>query len=92
VQEAVIDANNASASQRFRLRINGGSEIAANEVSGSPVSSNATFNCQIGANGNTGGTLEGDICEILIYSQIPTAAARDLIRRYLGAKWGVTVA
>jgi hypothetical protein len=92
VQEAVIDANNATASQRFRLRINGGSEIAANEVSGSPVSSNATFNCQIGANGNTGGTLEGDICEILIYSQIPTAAARDLIRRYLGAKWGVTVA
>jgi hypothetical protein len=36
--------------------------------------------------------LTGDICELLMFSQIPTAAARDLIRRYLGAKWGVTVA
>jgi hypothetical protein len=92
VQEAVIDANNATVSQRFRLRLNGGSEIAANESAGTAVASNATFNFQIGSNGNNGNTLEGDICELLIFSQIPTAAARDLIRRYLGSKWGIALA
>jgi hypothetical protein len=91
VQEAVWHSGNTTASQRLRLRINGGSEIAANEIAGGVTTGNATFNFQIGANGNTGSTLEGDICELLIFSQIPTAAARDLIRRYLGAKWGVTV-
>ena len=91
VQEAVIDADNATASQRFRLRINGGSEIAANPNAGTPTASNATFAMQIGANGNNANTLEGDICELLFFNQLPTAAASDLIRRYLGAKWGVTV-
>ena len=92
VQEAVWDAGNATPSQRLRLRLNGGSEIAANESAGTPTTSNATFNFQLGANGASGSTLEGDICELLLFSQIPTAAARDLIRRYLGQKWGVTVA
>jgi hypothetical protein len=92
VQDAVWHAGNATPSQRFRLRVNGGSEIAANEVSGTPGTSNATFNLQLGSNGNNVNTFEGDICEILIFSQVPTAAARDLIRRYLGQKWGVAVA
>jgi hypothetical protein len=35
--------------------------------------------------------MEGDICELMFFNQLPTSAARDLIRRYLGAKWGVTV-
>lgn len=93
VQEAVIDADNATLSQRFRLRINGGAEIAANPSTsnGSPTTSNATFAMQIGANGNTASTMDGDICELLFFNQQPTAAARDLIRRYLGSKWGVTV-
>jgi hypothetical protein len=92
VQEAVFDANNATAAQRFRVRVNGGSELTGNTFTGSPSAGNATYGFQLGANGNNISPLEGDICEILIYSQIPTAAARDLIRRYLGAKWGVTVA
>ena len=92
VQESAISAGNATASQRFRVRINGGSELTGNTFTGTPTSSNATFNFQLGANGASGLTLEGDICEILIFSQLPTAAARDLIRRYLGQKWGVSVA
>ena len=95
VQEAVIDADNATPSQRFRLRLNGGVEIAENPnpsiSNGTPTTSNATFALQIGANGNNVSTLEGDICELMFFNQLPTAAARDLIRRYLGAKWGVTV-
>jgi hypothetical protein len=36
--------------------------------------------------------MEGDLCELMIFSQQPTAAARDLIRRYLASKWGVALA
>jgi hypothetical protein len=91
VQEAVFDADNATASQRLRVRLNGGSELAANPYTTTPSTENATLNLQIGANGNNLQTLDGDICELLFFNQLPTAAARDLIRRYLGAKWGVTV-
>jgi hypothetical protein len=92
VQECAFSANNATASQRLRLQVNGGAEIAANNKTNAASTANATFSLQIGANGNNGNPLTGDICELLMFSQIPTAAARDMIRRYLGAKWGVTVA
>jgi hypothetical protein len=92
VQEALIDANNATALNRFRLRINGGSEITQSTVTFTPTSSNATHSMQVGAVGNNEFPMDGDICELMLFSQQPTAAARDLIRRYLGAKWGVTVA
>lgn len=91
IQESVVSAGNATASQRFRVRINGSSELTGNTFTGSPTSSNATFNFQLGANGASATTLEGDICELMFFNQLPTAAARDLIRRYLGSKWGVTV-
>jgi hypothetical protein len=92
VQEVAVDADNATASQRVRIRANGGTEVAENNKTGAVSTSNATFDFQLGAIGNNAAPLQGDICEILIYSQALTAAARDLIRRYLGSKWGVTVA
>jgi hypothetical protein len=92
VQEIAVDANNATASQRVRIRSNGGTEVAENNKSLSPSTAGATFNLQIGAIGNNGLPLQGDICEILMFSQIPTAAARDLIRRYLASKWGIALA
>lgn len=92
VQEIAIDADNATASQRVKVRVNGGTEVAENNKTAAVTSGDAEQNLQLGALGNNVGPLQGDICEILIYSQIPTAAARDMIRRYLGAKWGVTVA
>ena len=92
VQECVYSANNATAAQRMRLRVNGGSEISANNKTTAASAGNASFALQIGANGNSGSPLQGDICELMFFNEIPTAAARDLIRRYLGAKWGVTVA
>jgi hypothetical protein len=92
VQECVYDADNATADQRVRLRINGGSEIVGNNKTETPSTGDARFSLQLGAAGNNNFPLTGDICELLIFSQIPTAAARDLIRRYLGQKWGVSVA
>lgn len=92
VQELVIDADNATASQRFKTRVNGGTEVNANNKTATPSAANATFDLQIGTVGNNASPLQGDICELMFFNQLPTAAARDLIRRYLGAKWGVTVA
>jgi hypothetical protein len=92
VQEFSLDAGNATAAQRTIIRTNGGTAVANNNKLGTASTGNAAYNFQIGAMGNNQEPLQGDICEILVFSQLPTAAARDLIRRYLGAKWGVTVA
>lgn len=92
VQEFTFDADNATASRRTRIRANGGTEVANNNKTATPSTGNAGFDFQLGATGNNVLPLQGDICELLIFNQLPTAAARDLIRRYLGNKWGVTVA
>ena len=96
VIEAACDFSNATAAERFALRLNGGSEIKQNVRTNAPSTANASWNFTLG-NG-VGGTstfyspLQGDVCELMLFNQLPTAAARDQIRRYLGAKWGVTVA
>ena len=92
VHEYEVRANDATAANRVSVRVNGGSSLAANNKTAAASTSNATDNFQLGATGNNTIPLQGDICEIMIFSQIPTAAARDMIRRYLGAKWGVSVA
>ena len=91
VQEFKLDADNATASQRTSIRANGGTEVASNNKTATPSTGNAGFDFQLGAIGNNVAPLQGDICELMLFNQLPTAAARDLIRRYLGAKWGVTV-
>ena len=92
VQEAIHSPGNATAADRFRFRVNGGSEIAANAKTGTASTSNAASAMQIGGTGASALPLQGDVCELMFFNQLPTAEARDLIRRYLGAKWGVTVA
>ena len=92
VQEAAIDATSGTAANRFRFRVNGSLEVAENNKTAATTTANAVYDMQIGALGNNVGPLEGDICELLMFSQIPTAAARDLIRRYLGSKWGIALA
>jgi hypothetical protein len=37
-------------------------------------------------------TFDGQICELLIYSSAFSAAQRQTVERWLGARWGVTVA
>ena len=91
VQEAVHSPAHATAANRFRLRVNGGSEIAANAKTGTASTSDAASVMLFGAVAGNAIPLQGDICELVFFNQLPTAAARDLIRRYLGAKWGVSV-
>ena len=91
VHEVLMDAGNATAANRFALRINGGATVAANVYLGTPSTSNGANNLHIGTTPDPSFPLTGDVCELLMFNQQPTSAARDLIRRYLGAKWGVTV-
>jgi len=92
VQEHLLATANATASQRLLVSINGGTYQGNNTLTNASSSGNATFALQIGAGGDGSAPMEGDLCELMIFSQQPTAAARDLIRRYLGQKWGVSVA
>lgn len=92
VIEMLIDAGNATASERFAARNNGGLLVKANAATGTPSTADATHDMQIGAQGNSAQFLTGDVCEILMYSQQPTAAAQTSLRQYLGTKWGITVA
>ena len=95
VSDCLFDVANATASERLSLSVNGATAIKQNVFTNTPSTANATGNMTVGG-AIVGGTffsaLQGDVCELMLFSQQPTAAARDLIRRYLGAKWGVTVA
>jgi hypothetical protein len=92
VQECLLDASNATASNRAGFIINGGSSINTNTFTNAVSASNAAGNLTVGATAANALPMTGDVCELMFFSQQPTPAARDLIRRYLGSKWGVTVA
>jgi hypothetical protein len=91
VQEVLMDAGNATAASRATLRINGGAGITFNTYTAAPSTGNSSGNFTIGAFTGPSFPMQGEMYEMMFFSQQPTAAARDLIRRYLGAKWGVTV-
>jgi hypothetical protein len=95
VTDCLFDVGNAVASERIALSVNGGTAIKGNTRAFAPSTANATYNLSIGSFfylGSFYDGLQGDLCELMFFSQRPTDAARDLIRRYLGAKWGVTIA
>jgi hypothetical protein len=94
VVEMVIDSANPTAAQRFSARRNGGTAVAANAQTNAPSSGAANSDLFIGSaasNNSLSVPLQGDICELLMYSQHPTSAAQTALRKYLAAKWGVTL-
>ena len=92
VQEMLMDCGSATAASRVSVRFNGGSTLANNTYSAAVSSANSSGNFTLGATSSNTTPMTGDVCELMFFNQQPTAAARDLIRRYLGNKWGVTVA
>lgn len=88
-----IDGDNATASQRSRVRINGGAENAQNAQTNAPSAANSQYNMTIGAF-NIGQALTsfllGDIAEIIIYNSALSDANRVSVENYLLAKWGIT--
>lgn len=92
IAEALVDADNATATNRALTFADGAVLPATNVSTLSPSASNATFDFQIGTSGNNVTPHTGDICEILILSQQPTLAQQLALRRHLARKWGVTLA
>jgi hypothetical protein len=46
----------------------------------------------LGSRRDVGEYLNGDIAEVLFWSRALTATERSRVERYLGRKWGITVA
>jgi len=65
----VIDATNATASERSSASRNAGSETKNNTTTGAVGSGNASFDLRIGINASNGGPLLGDIAQILIWNE-----------------------
>lgn len=89
--ELALDVGNVVGSERLDARINGGASAKDNAVTNAASTADAAANFQIGACGNNSVPLTGDICEMLFYSQQPSASQRSAIRRYFSSKWGVTL-
>ena len=86
----VMDNSNATASQRLRFRINGGSELTGNVLTNTASSSNPLQPLYVGSY-DTSGSLgtQGRIAEIIIYSGILSNDDIADNNAYLGNKWGL---
>jgi hypothetical protein len=83
-----VDADNATASLRSTLRVNGGSAINLNASTG-PVNTGApAVPLRIGSV-NTG-RLVGEIAELIIVDQWLSTSERERYEGYLAHKWGLT--
>jgi len=65
----VIDATNATASERSSATRNAGAENKTNTATGAVGSGNAAQDLRIGINGSAAGPLLGDIAQILIWNE-----------------------
>jgi hypothetical protein len=78
--------NYTLSSSTLGIRLNGGSQI----TSASGNTNNLTFNLDIGRQYNNNlYCLDGQIMEVIIYSQDLIASQRQIIEGYLAWKWGL---
>ena len=90
VFSAVADNANATAASRLFLYHNGTSSGVTNTWANAAATGNAPLNLTIGNFG--GGGAPASIAEILFYQGVLGTAARQTVERYLGKKYGITVA
>lgn len=90
VFSVVSDTANATAASRLFLYHNGASSGVANTLTNAASTGSASHNLTIGNFGG-GGSL-ASVAEILFYQGALGTAARQAVERYLGKKYGITVA
>jgi hypothetical protein len=90
VFSVVSDNANATAASRLFLYHNGTSSGVANTLTNAAATGNASQNLTIGNFG--GGGSPASVAEILFYQGVLGTAARQAVERYLGRKYGITVA
>lgn len=86
-----FDFANATAADRAFITFNGSANTATNTLTATPSAGNANGDWHVGSLGGSF-YFTGDICEMLIFSQHPTASQRTSLRTYLARKWGITLA
>jgi len=86
-----VDADNATASNRSIVRVNGASESKINTLTNAPsLNISSSYKMTIGAFANgTSAFLAGDIAEIIILPYAATNAQRQSVENYLAKKWGL---
>ena len=89
VLSVVLDCGNATASARLRAYHNGTANGTTNTVTNTAATGNATQNMTIGS---IGGGTEAAVAEMLFYQGVLGASQRVAVERYLGKKYGITVA
>ena len=75
-----------------RSAASGGQLLTDGTSRGTCTTSNSYALARLGVIGTTTQPLNGYIAEVCIYSRALSASERQQIERYLGAKWGITVA
>jgi len=90
---SVMDYANASAS----LRANGSALASGSILTAGNTSDTASQSVSVGATANQDGSvnsnqLTGWIAEVIVYRRALALTERTTIEKYLGAKWGITLA
>lgn len=75
-----------------RSAASGGQLLTDGTIRGTCTTSNSFAFARIGVIGTTGQPMNGYIAEVCIYSRALSASERQRVERYLGAKWGLSVA
>ncbi|MBK9181427.1 MAG: hypothetical protein IPM45_18095 [Acidimicrobiales bacterium] len=86
------DPDNATASSRTALRVDGGAALASNAASTAVSTANPAAVLHLGSVAGPSLYMVGEVAELLIYTGILSDAVRDQVEVYLAAKWAITVA
>jgi hypothetical protein len=85
-----IDATNATAAERLGFAQNNAALVKANTATAAVSASNASFSLEYGGGANAVSPLTGDLCEVLMYTKLLSAAELAAVRTYLYQRWAIT--
>jgi hypothetical protein len=85
-----LDNSNATAANRIKAQVNGGSETGANTYTNTPSSSAPAQSLFLGSYDTSGSQgFQGRVAEIIMYSGILSSTDIATVNAYLASKWGI---
>ena len=88
---AQIDPDNATASSRALIWVNGGLDPAVNAATGTPFAENSQTVLSLGANDSSGGAYDGTISEVAAFSDLISTADRTTWQSRSGIFYTVAI-